>query len=162
MKKFIAAALCLVMDIDARKRSELVLQKLIHENFDYIGIIHPAQATFEFVSRRSWITFGAVGERLDYRECGGAARAMFCDEEERKRFDALISIDHVLRSLRRGGGQASETYFRTADGRTACLRLTYRWLEQPEGDILVMPIYNNIKKTTETSGNVMISKTIQA
>ena len=126
------------MDIDARKRSELVLQKLIHENFDYIGIIHPAQATFEFVSRRSWITFGAVGERLDYRECGGAARAMFCDEEERRRFDALISIDHVLRSLRRGGGQASETYFRTADGRTACLRLTYRWLEQPEGDILVM------------------------
>ena len=126
------------MDIDARKRSELVLQKLIHDNFDYIGIIHPAKNTFEFVSRRSWIRYGTVGEQLDYEKCCDYVRSLFTVGEERTHFDGIAPIGHILRNLQNGGGQAAETYFLTADGKTTCSRLTYRWLEQPGGDILVM------------------------
>ena len=126
-----------VMDIDARKQSELVLQKLIHENFDYIGIIHPAKKTFEFVNRRDWIQYGEVGEQLDYGRCCDHVRAMFNDAEELKHFNEIISIGHILCSLEKDG-QASESYFRTVGGKMTCSRLAYRWLEQPGGDILVV------------------------
>lgn len=35
-------------DIDARKRDEFIMNRLIHDHFDYIGIIHPSGKTFEF------------------------------------------------------------------------------------------------------------------
>ena len=125
------------MDIDARKRGELVLQKLIHENFDYIGIIHPAARTFEFIDRRDWIQYGAIGEQLDYESCCDYVRASFRDAEELKYFNGIISLSHILHSLTKEG-QASVTYFRTVAGKTICSRLIYRWLERQGGDILVM------------------------
>jgi hypothetical protein len=75
-------AVTYAMDIDARKRGELVLQKLIHDNFDYIGIIHPDKKTFEFVSRRSWIEFGEIGAQLEYEKL---LRICARDDERRER-----------------------------------------------------------------------------
>ena len=126
------------MDIDARKRGELVLQKLIYENFDYIGLLHPSVSTFEFVSRSNWIGYGSIGEALDYGRCCAYVASLFDSEEERSYFSGIITLEHILQALRSGGGQTTETYFRTSDGKALCVRLTYRWLEEPEGDILVL------------------------
>jgi signal transduction histidine kinase/FixJ family two-component response regulator/PAS domain-containing protein len=130
-------AITYAMDIDARKRMELALEKLIHENFDYIGLIHPGRDTFEFISRRPWVRFGAVGEELDYEACRDYVRSRFTDGEELRRFGAVTALDHILQGLSRDG-KCSESYFRTAEGKTLCSRLSYSWLEKPEGDILVI------------------------
>jgi len=125
------------MDINARKRGELVLQRLIHENFDYIGIIHPEKQAFEFVSRRSWINYGETGALLDYEKCCDYVRSMFSDAEELKYFNSVVSISRILEYLK-NTGQASVTYFRTTGGKAVCSRLVYCWLERPGGDILVI------------------------
>jgi hypothetical protein len=91
-------AITYAMDIDARKRTELALEKLIHENFDYIGLIHPRRDTFEFISRRPWVRFGAVGEELDYEACRDYVRSRFTDGEELRRFGAVTDLDHILQA----------------------------------------------------------------
>ena len=124
-------------DIDARKRDEFIMDKLTHVSFDYVGIIHPYNKTFEFRSRRSWITYGEVGEVLKYDDCCAYVYSLFSNEDERKYFEEQISIDEIMHNLRNKGSYAV-TYLRTTDGFTTSARMEYNWLEKPEGDILVV------------------------
>ena len=124
------------MDIDAKKHGEFVIEKLIHENFDYLGIIHPEQQTFEFISRRPWITYGKVGAQLDYNDCSSYVAKRFSDPEERETFQKIVTIDRIRENLA-ADGRCSVSYLMTTNGKTRYSRLTYSWLEQPGGDILV-------------------------
>lgn len=124
-------------DIDAKKRDEFIMNKLIHEHFDYIGIIHPKEKTFEFRSRKPWITYGEVGEELLYEKCVEFIRNQFVKEDERIIFDRAVALDNITRDL-----NASETrvitYLKTEDAKTSCIRLQYSWLEEKGGEILVL------------------------
>jgi signal transduction histidine kinase/ActR/RegA family two-component response regulator len=124
-------------DIDARKRDEFIMDKLTHVSFDYVGIIHPYNHTFEFRSRRSWITYGEVGEILNYEACCDYVYTFFSNEDERKYLEEHVSIEEIMRNLR-DKGKYAVTYLRTSDGSTTTSRMEYNWLEQPEGDILVV------------------------
>jgi signal transduction histidine kinase/PAS domain-containing protein len=124
-------------DIDERKRDELIMKELIHNHFDYIGILRPRDGTFEFRSRRPWITFGTPGRTYPYEQCRDYVRAKFSVPAERAAFDALTSLDAILRGL---GGQQTRTisYLRTENGAARCASLQYSWLDEPGGDILVV------------------------
>ena len=124
-------------DIDGRKRDELIVDKLIHDYFDYIGIIHPAERTFEFRSRRPWITYGKLGEAYPYEQCVEYVRQRFVHEDELKAFDEMVSMDAILREMNTDGVRIS-SYLNTVGGRTECIRLQYSWLEKAGGDILVV------------------------
>ena len=124
-------------DIDARKRDEFIMDKITHVSFDYVGIIHPYNHTFEFRSKRSWITYGEVGEILIYEDCCAYVNSLFSNKDERKYFEEHVSIDEIVRNLRNKGTHAV-TYLRTKDGSTTSARMEYNWLEKPEGDILVV------------------------
>jgi len=124
-------------DIDARKRDEFIMARLIHDHFDYIGIIHPAARTFEFHSRRPWITYGMTGEILPYEKCCEYVRSRFTREDERLAFDEAVSLDAILRDMDEKGTRTA-SYIRTAGAYTVCSRLQYSWLEKAGGDILVV------------------------
>ena len=124
-------------DISAQKRSEIILEKLIHENFDYIGIIRPDRKTMEFVSRRPWTSYAAVGEEFDFEKGREYVKSKFSSAEELEYYEALTSAEHILPILNKNGN-CSESYVQTTDGKTRCVRLFFSWLEQPGGDILII------------------------
>ena len=125
------------LDIDARKRDEFIMDKLTRVSFDYVGLIHPQSKTFEFRSRRSWITYGKLGEILDYEQCMNFVRGLFTSPEELQEFEKTVSLANILQHLR-SRGTYTGTYLRTSGETTYSTRLEYNWLEQPEGDILVV------------------------
>lgn len=124
-------------DIDARKRDEFIMNRLIHDHFDYIGIIHPSGKTFEFRSRKPWITFGEIGEQLEYAECSRYVRSQFAREDERRAFDETADLDTIVRDMNENGTRTA-AYIKTVDGKATCTRLRYSWLEKAGGDILVL------------------------
>jgi PAS domain-containing protein/two-component sensor histidine kinase len=125
------------IDIDNSKQDSLIMKGLIHESFDYIGIIHPSQNSFEFHSRRPWITYGKLGEQLKYSDCVHYVEQQFVDAKEKKRFMEAVAIPNILKLMEKDG-TASVSYLRTVDGKVTCLQLHYSWLEKPHGDILVI------------------------
>ncbi len=124
-------------DIDERKKDEFIMKKLIHDHFDYIGIIHPADRSFEFRSRRPWITYGKIGAAYPYGDCCDYVRATISSQEERSGFDAAVSLDAILRELAQRD-MRRVSYLRTERGETVCTALQYSWLERPGGDVLVV------------------------
>ena len=125
------------LDIDARKRDEFIMDKLTHNSFDYVGLIHPQAGTFEFRSRRPWITYGEVGEILDYEQCFVFIRALFTNKEELHEFEKMVSLDNIVQNLRNKGTYTC-IYLRTSGTEITSTRLEYNWLEQPGGDIMVI------------------------
>jgi signal transduction histidine kinase/PAS domain-containing protein len=130
-------AVTYALDIDEQKKTEFVMQRLIHDHFDYIAIIHPDDRTFEFRSRIPDITFGSIGERLPYKECEEHVRSLFERPQEIEAYDRIIDLDAVLKEMNEKGSRMS-SYLRTENGRIICTRLQYSWLENPGGDILVV------------------------
>ena len=124
-------------DIDGRKRDEFIMAKLIHDHFDYIAVIHPDTQTFEFRSKKPWITLGEPGEAIPYETCCAYVLSGFGSESERDAFDKIISLDVIQRDLRENGHR-SVTYIRTVGEKVYCVRMQYTWLEKVGGDILVV------------------------
>jgi signal transduction histidine kinase/CheY-like chemotaxis protein/PAS domain-containing protein len=124
-------------DIDGRKRDAFIMERLIHDHFDYIGIIHPIAGTFEFQSRKPWITYGALGEALPYDACCRYVSESFTVDSERRAFERIITLDAILRELNTRG-MRSVTYLMTIGGQVHCLNLQYSWLDEAGGDILVL------------------------
>ena len=130
-------AVTYAIDIDAHWKNEQIMGKLIQDYFDYIGIIHLDAETFEFHSRIPWITFGKIGEIFPYEECCAYIRSQFQDEEERRTFNQLMSLDEIRKNLFAYGTYLT-SYLRTEGSRIVCTRLQYSWLEKEGGDILVV------------------------
>lgn len=130
-------AVTYAVDIDERKKNEFIMNKLIHDHFDYVGIIHPSDQTFEFCSRRPWITYGKIGEVFPYEQCCQYIDAQFTDDHERRIFDELIAIPSIKHEMDEKGTR-SVSYLKTVDGKTSCTKLRYSWLEKEGGDILVV------------------------
>lgn len=124
-------------DIDERKKNELIMAKLIHDHFDYIGIIHITDGTFEFVSRRSWITYGKIEERFKYSDCCNYVRARFTKKSEIAGFDEAVSLESIISELKRNETRTA-SYLITENEETICTALHYSWLEKAGGDILVV------------------------
>jgi hypothetical protein len=124
-------------DIDARKRDEFIMDKLIHDHFDYIGIIHPQAGTFEFRSRRPWITYGKIGEIFPTKNAPNMCVPGFRRDDERRAFREMVALSAILQDLNENGTRSS-VYLNTVGEKPSCTRLQYSWLEKPGGDILVV------------------------
>ena len=129
-------------DIDARKLDEFIVERLIHDHFDYIGIIHLAEKTFEFRSKRPSVRFGRIGEIYPYEECISYMHSVFERGDERRIFDETVSLDAILREMK-NAGIYSASYLCTVKEKTRCVRLQYSWLEEAGGDILVFRTDNS-------------------
>jgi len=125
------------VDIDYHKKNEFIMERIIHDHFDYIGIIHPKAGTFEFHSRRPWITYGKNGGIQSYAECTEFVSDMFIREDERCYFNETVSLNAIVRDMN-ANGMRTVTYLRTTEKNTECIRLQYCWLEKTGGDILVV------------------------
>ncbi|MCI2062399.1 MAG: ATP-binding protein [Eubacteriaceae bacterium] len=124
-------------DIDKRKRDEQIVDRLININFDYIGLIHLATGTFEFVSRKPWVQTGETGDILDYEECRRYVSSGFIEHDELEYFLGITAIDNIAGELASNDTYIS-SYTETKGGRISCARLEYCWLDNSHRDILVL------------------------
>jgi PAS domain-containing protein len=82
-------------DIDAAKRSEFLLNNLGAHHFGYIGIIHPNDATFEFLRKDASVTFGEVGVKIPYEECRRYTEEILKNPVTNEPFKKSIAIDAI-------------------------------------------------------------------
>ena len=124
-------------DIDGRKRDEFLMKKLLDVSFDYIGIIHPTTKTFEFRSLKPAIYPAKIGELLDYEQCCAYVRSLITAAGEQWDYDALVALPAIIEGLHKNNLH-KVTYIRHTEGKVFCIQLLYTWLEQPDGDILMI------------------------
>jgi PAS domain S-box len=130
-------AIAYSLDIDERKRNEQIMNNLINEHFDYLGIIHSSECTFEFISKKHWVKYGTTASILDYNNCLQYICGLFSDDEERNTFMRIASLDNILRDLA-DNPRRNVSYTYMAEGEVKCIRLQYTWLDEPGGDIFVV------------------------
>ena len=134
------------IDIDEQKRDELIMERLIDVNYEYIAIIHPYAETMEFRSRKPWIRYGELKKTFAYRDFCGFIRAMIVSEAEKEAFDGISSIDSIMENLRNRETH-TDTFTTSASGTSKYYALKYNWLSRPGGDILV--VHSDITDTYE-------------
>ena len=131
-------AITYAIDIDDTVKNEQIARFITSENFDYIGLIDPTAHLFEFRHRRPGVDYGQVGQKMNYEECRAYVASNFVEKDELAHFEECTRLDTILTGLRRGGGRWQTTYQRTAEGCVTRMHLQYSWLDQPEGEILVI------------------------
>jgi signal transduction histidine kinase/ActR/RegA family two-component response regulator len=124
------------VDIDQKKKNEFITKNLIHEGFDYVGIIHPQDSTFEFCNRMPRVTFGDIGQRMPYQACCDYVATKFENPQELADFQKTTALTPIVERLK-AEGPFSLSYLRTSKDRVTVSQLHYCWLEKEGGDILV-------------------------
>jgi signal transduction histidine kinase/CheY-like chemotaxis protein/PAS domain-containing protein len=124
-------------DIDDKKTNEFVMEHLIHEQFDYIGILHPSTKEFTFRSRKPFVEYVDLGDTIPYDEFLLHGCNMFEIEEEREAFQKALARDHVLTSLWKDG-KYNVLFHRTIDGKMNYIQIQFSWLEEPGSDVLMV------------------------
>jgi signal transduction histidine kinase len=130
-------AVTYVIDIDKQKRNGFIIGRLLNDNFDYVGILHPNIGMFEFRSRRPWVTYGEVGQLLDYKKCCEFVASRITDPEEKKKFFALTDCQVILEDLLAHGTRVM-TYLTMVNDQPCFQQMNYSWLEKEGGDILIV------------------------
>lgn len=126
------------IDNNDKKNYELIIKKLINDNFDYIGVLHPQDKTFEFKYRKEWVDYGQLNKRLAYDKCCRYIHNLIQEPEERSHFDKIASIENITADLWKNAVRRTSYTRRIDDATIKCSQLQYCWLEQPGGDILVV------------------------
>jgi hypothetical protein len=92
---------------------------------------------FEFRSRRPWVTYGEIGQLLDYRKCCEFVASRITDPEEKKKFFALTDCQVILEDLLAHGTRVM-TYLTMVNDQPCFQQMNYSWLEKEGGDILIV------------------------
>jgi signal transduction histidine kinase/AmiR/NasT family two-component response regulator len=124
-------------DIDEQKQSELIMNRLIDVNYEYIAILRPSAGTMEFRRRKPWIRYGEMRKPFDYEEFCGFLRNLITCDAEREQFDRISALDYIVMNLQ-GRETHTDTFTTSAAGTSKYYALKYSWLSQPGGDILVV------------------------
>jgi len=125
------------IDIDDQKINELIAEKLISENFDYIGLINPLDGTIEIrVGQASSVIPPESRKSYSYAKAWNAIADMIAPGD-REKYIASVGLNTVLESLR-STGHYSFSYRRTAGGQALLRNVSYTWLENPDGLILIV------------------------
>lgn len=124
-------------DITARKLYESVMALLSHEHFDYIGLIHPRDRTFEFIEKSPNLPYAELRRLLSYDECVNYVGQNFIDSEEKMQFSEAVTLENIIAGLKDNGKFVS-TYIRNENGFSYCKQLNYVWLDEKKETILVV------------------------
>ena len=56
------------VDINDKKKNELVTRTITEQEFDYIGILYLSTGEIELIQKKAYITFPAIGQKVSYSE----------------------------------------------------------------------------------------------
>ena len=124
-------------DITARKLYESIMSLLSHEHFDYIGLIHLRDRSFEFIEKSPLLPYAELRKSIPYEDCVAYVGHDFLDPEEKKHFFEAVSLENIAEGLKENGKFVS-TYIRSENGVFFSKQLNYVWLDEKKETILVV------------------------
>ena len=125
------------IDIDWQKRREKVMEKVAQDEFDFVGVLNPRDASFEFYYRKSGTVYSEMQRVDDYDKDRKLMQEAVVTLKDAKRWLEVTRAEHVLQCLRKYGS-FSYPYVCVENGITSRRLLRYFWLDEPEGDVLVL------------------------
>jgi signal transduction histidine kinase/CheY-like chemotaxis protein/DNA-binding MarR family transcriptional regulator/PAS domain-containing protein len=125
------------INMDEEKKNRLVLDGIIENAYDYVGLIEPSKGTFEFRSKRDWITYAPIGKPIPYEECCEYIRKQSIDPLELAGLKDAESIPAIVNALT-NHGPFSLSYTQNRQGKLHCYQLHYNWLSEKGGPILLI------------------------
>ena len=123
------------IDIDDRKRNDLILSHLTGDRYDQIGLIHIWNNTYEFLSKREVDQYQA-GNIIDYERSCDYVRTNMIAPEDLEHFNRCVNLNVIINNLN-SDGNYSTSYRRIIDEKVSYVHIQYCWMEKTDGDILV-------------------------
>ena len=125
------------LDINEQKRRAQIMEKVASDEFDFIGLLNPQKNTFEFFYRKSGSIYSRMEILDDYDKDRKIMRSAVVSPKDFEQWWKDTSVRKVCRQLAKDG-RYSLTYEGIEEGGVTRRLMRYYWLDQPEGDILVM------------------------
>lgn len=129
-------SLSYAQDCTKQRRNDEIINLIMDEGFEYIGLINCQMRTFEFLRKTSRITFPEVGQATPYDTCVSYVSSRFVDPEEMAHYQEATSLEIIVRELELHNTYVA-TYHRKEDKRVICEQINYNWLDKANGEILV-------------------------
>jgi signal transduction histidine kinase/BarA-like signal transduction histidine kinase len=124
-------------DITARKLYESVMSLLSREHFDYIGLIHLRDKTFEFIEKSPDLPYAELRHLFAYDDCVNFVAKDFTNPEEEKRFRDTVALSVIAQGLQETEKFVS-TYIYSKKGVFYSKQLNYVWLDEKKQTILAV------------------------
>jgi len=124
-------------DITDKVRNEEIMTRIAATEFDYVGLIYARLNLFEFLQKSEPVRFPEAHVKTPYSECCRYVSENFIADEERRQFDAAVSLANITAGLE-SSGRWTSNYRRTENGRVYCKQIDYSWLDREDGIILAV------------------------
>ena len=124
-------------DITENKLLETMMELISGHAFDYIGIIDVPKDTFELIRKADDITLTEAREKITYEQLRTRIKKIYISADELQRYENATSLDHILQQMKENN-QYTTTYLIEKNERTLCKQIDCLWLDQPNGQILVV------------------------
>ncbi|MCI2069199.1 MAG: ATP-binding protein [Bacilli bacterium] len=125
------------LDIDEERKTSLVLDGIVANGFDYVGLIEPSKGTFEFFAKKDWITYAPIGKPIPYEDCCQYIRQQSANPLELMNFKDVETVPAIVNALNTHG-PFSLSYTQNRQGTIHCYQLHYSWLSKNDGPILLI------------------------
>lgn len=125
------------IDINDQKRREQIMRRISSDEFDFVGLLNPQKSTFEFFYRKSGSIYSQMDEIADYDKDRKIMRSAVVSPKDFDQWWKDTSIRKICSKLKKDG-RYSITYESIENGEINRRLLRYYWLDQPDGDILIM------------------------
>ncbi|MCI2061589.1 MAG: ATP-binding protein [Eubacteriaceae bacterium] len=130
-------AVTYAIDIDDRKRNELIMEKLTGSSFEYIALIDPKHNLFKLCNKKNGDLCGSVGEKSDYAGFIDFVKTNYERQDGEEPYENALAADKIAGRLEEEG-PFTLVYDGAGPDRSRHIQLKFSWLEKPGGLILVM------------------------
>jgi len=130
-------AVTYAVDIDDRKRNELIMEKLTGSSFEYIALVDPRLDKFKLCNKRRGDLCGNVGETMNYAGFIDFVKKNYDKQDDSEPYEQTLAPERIAERL-----EKDESFILAYDGvgpdHNRHIQMKFSWLERPGGLILVM------------------------
>lgn len=131
-------AVTYAVDITRQKQNEQLLACIVHNEFDYIGMVHLPERSFSFFYKKEIVAYPGLGESVHYEERRAYVKGVFVETSETEYFDKVTDLDLILKELKTSESYTTAYRRILKNGRIVCQQLRYSWFDEGSGELLVV------------------------
>ncbi|MEA5049961.1 MAG: PAS domain-containing protein [Oscillospiraceae bacterium] len=118
------------VDIDDRKKTELVTSRIAQQEFEYIGILYLRTKEIELVRKKPHIAYPEVGCKVPYDTRRHFVQEHFVSPQEVDSYTRATDPERVTAELDRNGDYTFSYLQTDPAGKRACQQMRFSWLDQ--------------------------------
>mgnify|MGYP003590318089 CR=1 FL=1 len=131
-------AVTYAVDITRQKQNEQLLACIVHNEFDYIGMVHFPERNFSFFYKKEAVAYPELGQVVCYEERRSYVKEAFIEAQELAHFDRVTNLELILKELKKYDSYTTAYRRRLKTGQLVCQQLRYSWFDEGNGELLVV------------------------